>query len=98
MDAATAGWLTIGLPLIERLCGSSDASDPCVSAMLSRKVASPLGLAEVVPVRLANGKAEPIASGYWPLASLADSDGWILVPADSEGFPAGTPVMVRPWP
>jgi molybdopterin biosynthesis enzyme len=88
----------MGRPLIDRLADSSDAVDPHIAATLARKVASPLGLADVVAVRLAAGKAEPIASGYWPLASLAGTDGWILVPADSEGFPAGAEVMVRPWP
>jgi molybdopterin biosynthesis enzyme len=98
IDAAIAGWLTMGLPLVDRLSGSSDAGDPFIRAPLARKVASPLGLVEVVPVRLAQGRAEPIASGYWPLASLAGSDGWILVAADSEGFPAGAEVVVKPWP
>jgi molybdopterin molybdotransferase len=97
IDAAIAGWLTLGLPLIERLSGSGDSGDCVVRAALARKVASPLGLVEVVPVRLAKGKAEPIASGYWPLAALAGTDGWFLVSADSEGFPAGTEVVVRRW-
>jgi molybdopterin biosynthesis enzyme len=98
MDAAIAGWLTMGLPLIDRLSGSSDAADLVVMAPLSRKVTSPLGLVEVVPVRLAADRAEPIASGYWPLGALAGTDGWVLVPAESEGFPVGAKVMVRPWP
>jgi molybdopterin biosynthesis enzyme len=98
IDAAVAAFLTIGLPLIDRLAGSSDAADPGVTAALTRKIASPLGLVELVPVRLAAGKAEPTAAGYWPLKALASSDGWIRVPADSEGFPAGAEVMVRPWP
>ena len=98
IDAAIAGWLTLGLPLVGRLSGSSDTGDRAVRAPLARKVASPLGLVEVVPVRLAHGHAEPIASGYWPLSSLSGSDGWILVPADSEGFPAGSEVVVKLWP
>jgi len=98
IDAALAAWLTMGLPLIDRLADSSDAADPVVKAALARKIASPLGLVEVVPVRLAAGKAEPIASGYWPLTALAGTDGWIRIAADSEGFPAGAEVMVRPWP
>jgi len=57
-----------------------------------------LCLTEVVPVRCHGGKAEPIASGYWPLHAIAQADGWILVPPDSEGYPAGTEVVVRPWP
>jgi molybdopterin biosynthesis enzyme len=28
---------------------------------------------------------------------LARGDGWIVVPADSEGFAAGAHVAVRPW-
>ena len=57
-----------------------------------------MGLAEVVPVRRVDGQAEPLASKYLPLSSLTRSDGWILVPAESEGYSAGTPVQVRPWP
>ena len=68
------------------------------SIELGRKVASPLGLAEVVPVRRRAGKVEPLAGGYLPLQALARAEGWILIPADSEGHPAGTRVTVRPWP
>lgn len=98
IDAAIAGWLTMGLPLINRLAGSSEGSDPSTVAKLTRKVASPIGLVEVVPVRLMKHGADPIASGYWPLAPLANTDGWILVPANSEGLQAGSEVVIRPWP
>jgi molybdopterin biosynthesis enzyme len=98
LDAAIAGWLSVGLPLINRLSGSREAPEPVRMAPLARKVASPIGLVEIVPVRLTGGHAEPIASGYWSLAPLAASDGWILVPANSEGLPAGSEVMIRPWP
>ena len=57
-----------------------------------------MGLAEVVPVRRDEGLATPLASKYLPLSSLARSDGWILVPAESEGYSAGSLVQVRPWP
>ncbi len=88
----------MGLPLVDRLSGSSEGGDPSTTVPLTRKVASPIGLVEIVPVRLKKGGAEPIASGYWPLAPLAGTDGWILVPANSEGFPAGSEVVIRPWP
>ena len=65
---------------------------------LTRKIASALGMAEVVPVRCRDGKAEPIASGYLPAQALAQADGWILVPPNSEGFPAGAEVVLRPLP
>ena len=69
-----------------------------MAATLTRKVASNLGLAELIPVRLRDGEAEPLGSGYLPLQALAQAEGWILVAADREGHPEGTSVMVRLWP
>jgi hypothetical protein len=43
-------------------------------------------------------EAEPIASGFWPLAAIAQADGWISVGAESEGFPGGAEVAVRAMP
>jgi molybdopterin biosynthesis enzyme len=97
IDAALAVWLTIGCSMLARLSASRDETQ-AVTARLTRKVASPLGLAEVVPVRIRDGVAEPIAAGYWPLQAIVQADGWILVPPDSEGFPAGAEVVVKPWP
>jgi len=37
-----------------------------------------------------------LASGYLSLTALSGADGWMLVPADSEGYPAATQVAVRP--
>ena len=41
------------------------------------------------------GRLEPLAAKYLPLSSLARSDGWIWLPADSEGYAAGAPVHMR---
>ena len=57
-----------------------------------------IGLAEAVPVRRDGDTIMPLASGFLPLQSLMQADGWVLVPADSEGYPAGTIVQVRPLP
>ncbi len=65
---------------------------------LKRKVASAIGMTELIPVRCSDGMAEPLASGYLSLSALTQSDGFIVVPADSEGFAAGTQVAVTPWP
>ena len=97
VDAALAGWLTIGRRMLARLAFRLIEEQP-FAAELARKIASPLGLAEVVPVRRRLGRVEPIASGYLPLQSLIKAEGWILVPADSEGHPEGARVIVRPWP
>ena len=97
LDAALAVWLVLGRRLLARLTGSND--EEATSKMsLARKVASTLGLAELVPVRIRGGAVEPIGSGYVPLSGLAEADGWILVPADSEGYPPGAEVVIRPFP
>ena len=59
---------------------------------------STLGLAELVPVARDGDGVTPLASGYLTLQSLVRADGYVLVPADSEGYSAGTSVQVRPWP
>jgi len=96
-DAVLAVWLLLGRHLVARLAGGGVADIPQLMP-LRRKVASPLGLTELIPVSCAGSLAEPLASGYLSLTALARSDGWIAVPPDSEGFAAGTQVAVQPWP
>jgi molybdopterin molybdotransferase len=102
LDSALAIWLLIGRYAIAQLAGSRVEDTPKVLP-LKRKVTSTIGLTELIPVRYdqdaAHGTvADPLASGYLSFESLTGSDGWISVPPDSEGFAAGTPVAVRPWP
>ncbi len=96
LDAALAVWLLIGRPLTAKLAGGAGDAIPTLLA-LKRKVTSTIGLTELVPVSCSGGMAEPLGSGYLSFTALARSDGWIVVPADSEGFPTGTQVAVRPW-
>jgi molybdopterin biosynthesis enzyme len=97
IDAALAVWLLAGRHLVAKLAGGKVEDAPAMLP-LKRKVTSTIGLTELIPVSCAGGMAEPLASGYLSFASLARSDGWIVVPPDSEGFNSGTPVAVRPWP
>ena len=100
LDAALSVWLVIGRHLLAALAGGKRKEhEPMDTLTLARKVSSAVGLAELVPVRRTpEGQVEPLATRYLPLSSLSRSDGWILVPAESEGFPAGASVQVRPWP
>ena len=102
LDSALAIWLLIGRHLIAKLGGSRIEDTPKM-LLLKRKVTSTIGLVELVPVRFDQDAvhgtvADPLASGYLSFESLTGSDGWISIPADSEGFAAGTQVAVRPWP
>ena len=72
--------------------------DQPFAAELARKVASTVGLGRSRAGAPRGGRVEPLAAGYLSLQALARADGWILVPADSEGYPAGARVAVRPLP
>ena len=97
LDAALAAWHMLGRAMLARLVGSLDAP-PMRTAKLTHKVSSPVGLSELVPVRCEGLAATPIASGYVPLAALAQANGWIFIKPDSEGYPAQSEVVIRPWP
>jgi molybdopterin biosynthesis enzyme len=97
LDAALAAFLVVGEPLLRRLTGAT-TSEPAMPVTLARKIVSTVGLAEVVPVRRVADGVEPLASGHWPLRALARADGWVLVPAESEGFAAGTQLGMRTFP
>jgi molybdopterin biosynthesis enzyme len=97
LDGALANWLVLGRLLLMRLAGGNEPESTAVAA-LSRKVTSTVGLAEVVPVRHDGANAEPLAARHLPLWALARANGWLLVPPDSEGYPAGAQVAIHSWP
>jgi molybdopterin biosynthesis enzyme len=97
LDAALAVWLTLGRRMLARLVGYDDAEQG-TPVTLTRKIASTLGLAEIVLVRREADGVAPLASGYLSPQSIADADGYVMVPADSEGFAAGTRVEMRSLP
>jgi molybdopterin molybdotransferase len=83
-----------------RCRGGRDPGLPFVSRRFrtTRKIASALGMAEVVPVRI--DAADPDAVVPWPngqaprLRNAISADGFALVPATSEGFPPGSELEV----
>jgi molybdopterin biosynthesis enzyme len=97
-DAALSVWLLLGRRMLERLAAMTEESEAVETLPLARKVTSTVGLAELVPLRRNAGTAEPLASKYLSPTALTRADGWMLVPADSEGYAAGTPVQLRSWP
>ncbi len=64
-------------------------------ARLARKISSAVGRLDYLRVRLVDGLVEPLAiGGASLLSSTTRADGFVLVPADSEGAPAGAEVEV----
>jgi molybdopterin molybdotransferase len=97
LDGALAAWHVLGRTILGLLAGN-DEPEPLRPAKLTHKVSSAVGFAELVAVRCDAVHATPLGSGYIPLSSLARANGWILIPPESEGYPAHSEVMVRPWP
>jgi molybdopterin biosynthesis enzyme len=97
LDAALAVWLTLGAHMLTRLSGVA-SHQQATTARLSRKITSTLGFAELVPVMRDQHGVVPLASGYLSPYALARADGFVLVPADREGYGAGAEVEMRPLP
>jgi molybdopterin biosynthesis enzyme len=89
-DQALAAWWTLALPVLDRL--SALRPRQAVILPLRRKIASSVGLAEVVLVEERDGHWLPLAIGELSLDAIARADAWLTVPGGAEGFAAGTPV------
>src|SRR5207248_5780952 len=89
-DQAWAVWLTLAVPALDRLTGRRPQRT--VTLPLARKIASHVGLAEIVLLARNDGAWMPLATGDLRLETIARADGWVLVPGGSEGFAAGAEV------
>jgi molybdopterin molybdotransferase len=66
-----------------------------VARPLARKLVSALGRVDYARVRLAGDRVEPLSvSGASVLSSTTRADGFVIVPADLEGYPEGAEVTV----
>ncbi|MBU6461652.1 MAG: molybdopterin-binding protein [Bradyrhizobium sp.] len=89
-DQALAAWWTLALPALDRLSGRRPRSP--LTLPLARKVASLVGIAEIVLLERRNAGWMPLSVGEMPLAAIARADAWLAIPDGSEGHAAGTPV------
>jgi molybdopterin molybdotransferase len=66
-----------------------------MQARLTRKLSSVVGRLDYARVRLRGDEAEPLAiGGASVLSSVTQADGFVIIPADSEGYPDGADVEV----
>ena len=69
---------------------------PVLSAVVGRKIVSAIGRVDYARVRLRDGEVEPLAlSGASVLSSTIRADGFVVVPAESEGCAPGSRVDVH---
>jgi molybdopterin biosynthesis enzyme len=92
--AALAAWWLLGLPLLDALAG--DLPPPPALRPLARKIASRIGLTEVVLLRDTPEGWLPLAVGDLPLGALAQADAFAAIAAGSEGCPAGAVLPATP--
>ena len=89
-DQALAGWWTLVLPVLDRLSGREERRTTPLP--LARKIASSVGIAEIVLLKNIDDAWTPLATGELSLDAIARADAWLAVPGGSEGYPAGTPL------
>jgi molybdopterin molybdotransferase len=82
--------------VVRRLGGRPpEGSYRSVEKPLAFKLVSAVGRVDYARVRLVDGRVEPLSvSGASVLTSTTRADGFVLVPADLEGYPAGAAVTV----
>jgi molybdopterin biosynthesis enzyme len=89
-DQAFAAWWTLVLPMLDRLSGRRPRRT--LNLPLARKIASGVGIAEIVLLRRKQGAWMPLAVGELSLDAIARAEAWLAVPGGAEGFAAGTAV------
>lgn len=89
-DSALAVWWALVLPAFDRLTGGPKRQS--IHLPLARKIASTAGIAELALLERREGAWIPLSVGDLAPESVARADAWLVVPATSEGYAAGTPV------
>ena len=89
-DHALAAWWTLAMPALERLSGLSARRG--LTLPLLRKIASSVGITDMVLLQNTENGWMPLATGDISLDAMARADAWLMVPAASEGFAAGSVV------
>jgi molybdopterin biosynthesis enzyme len=89
-DQALAAWWTLALPALDRLSGLAPRLK--LTLPLRRKIASSVGITELVLLERIEGQWAPLAVGELSLDAIARADAWLAVPGGAEGFAAGTAV------
>jgi molybdopterin molybdotransferase len=85
----------IGMPLVRRVGGAtSPPPDPTTRAELSRDIPSAAGRLDVVQVKVDGGTATPLFGASALLSILTAADGYVVVPDEATGLPAGAEVEV----
>jgi molybdopterin biosynthesis enzyme len=89
-DQAFAAWWTLALPVLDRLSGRRPRKT--LNLPLARKIASGVGIAEIVLLERKQGQWVTLAAGDLSLDAIARAEAWLTVPGGTEGYAAGAAV------
>lgn len=87
---ALGSYLALVEPVVDRLCGRLPRLR--IAFPLARKIASAVGLVEIVLLRQELDGWMPLVVGDLTLDRIREADAWLAVPAGDEGYASGTPV------
>lgn len=99
LESALAAWLLLARPCLDRLSGR----EPCErggALALARKIVSAPGVSDLsvlsrAPADDGTERWEPLATGDIPWNAILRAEAWLLVPPESEGYPAGGKVCAK---
>lgn len=92
-DGMVAACAALALPALAALSGGRVHRE---TRPLSRKIASTVGLSELVLLTGTDGAWMPQPAGMVTLSGLAVAQAFAILPPDSEGLPAGAPLAAIP--
>ncbi|MGQ9479318.1 MAG: molybdopterin molybdotransferase MoeA [Thermoproteota archaeon] len=81
-------------PVLRRIAGLPEYSPKIVSARLSKRIVSTLGRRFFLTVRLRDGEAEPIFKESSAITSMAEADGYIIIPENADTVEKGDEVEI----
>ena len=83
------------VPLLRKMARLPDWQPPSINAPLARRIVSTTGRHQFYTVRLVDGRAEPAFKASGDITSMANADGYIEIPAQTDIVEAGTVVRVK---
>ncbi len=83
------------VPALRKLARLPRLERPAIRLPLARRVTSPLGRHEYLPVKVTDGQVVPAFKGSGAITSMADADGYIEIPWNVEFLERGHAVDVR---
>lgn len=82
------------MPIVRKLAHLPPRRLTTVRAKLSRRIVSTLGRKVFMTVRLSEGQAEPVYKESSAITSMADADGYIVIPENTDTVEKGDEVEV----